>query len=296
MSAKSELWDIKFVKLDIIKEKLISYAERWYKSVGYLGWDISIHPKILDIIAFSKEQWFESINIISNGMKFDDNEFAEKIVDLGVTRVNFSIHSHIPEVEDYLIQVPGWLYRKWKAVENFQKLYKEWKLKDQLSINIVVNSKNYKTSVESALFYYAKMWVADIRFNFMWLNDDMREYWDDLKFTYTEFLPYIKRLIYISEKYNIRITFDTVPACIFYKIDNKNYRSLIKKYLGEDQDHIVEIDHINNNDNFDWKKRKKDMLKTQFNSCDKCIYRESCQGVWKWYVELFWEKEFSPVT
>ena len=57
-------------------------------------------------------------------MKFDDPEFAAKIVDLGVTRVNFSIHSHLPEVENYLIQVPGGLERKWKAVENFQNLYK----------------------------------------------------------------------------------------------------------------------------------------------------------------------------
>ena|GEM_PF-3308856 len=58
-------------------------------------------------------------------MKFDDPVFARKLVEAGVTRINFSIHSHLPEVEEYLIQVPGGLERKMKAIDNFNALYKE---------------------------------------------------------------------------------------------------------------------------------------------------------------------------
>lgn len=295
MSSKSELWDIKFVKIDILKEKISWYADRGYRSIGFLGWDISIHPNILELVDFCKTKWFQSINLISNGMKFDNFEFAQKIVELWATRMNFSIHSHLDSVEDYLIQVPGWLKRKLQAVDNFQLLYQQWKLKDALSINIVLNSKNYTTIVETVLFYYVKKWINDIRINFIWLNDDVRENWDDMKVTYTDFLPYLKKLIFISLKYNIRITFDTVPACIFYKIDKINYRKLVKKFLWEDQDHIVEIDHINNNDNFDWKQRKKDILKSQFSQCWKCLYKASCQWVRNWYVELYGDNEFQPV-
>jgi hypothetical protein len=86
-----------------------------------------------------------------------------------------------------------------------------------------------------------------------------------------------------------------VPACIFYKIDKKNYKNLIKKFLWEDQDHIVEIDFINNDENFDWQKRKKDILKMQFDKCEKCIYRESCQWIRKEYWLIYWENEFIPI-
>ncbi len=168
-------------------------------------------------------------------------------------------------------------------------------LKDALSVNIVLNSKNCQTIVETVLFYFFKKEVKDIRINFIWLNNDTEESWGDLKISYTEFLPYLRKLIYISIKYSIRITFDTVPACILYQIDTKNYKNLIKQFLWEDQDHIVEIDHINNNDNFDWKKRKKDMLKVQFDNCEYCQYRESCQWVRKNYPLLYGSWEFKPI-
>jgi hypothetical protein len=36
MSSKPELWDIKFVDLNTIKEKVKSYSEKGYKSIGFL--------------------------------------------------------------------------------------------------------------------------------------------------------------------------------------------------------------------------------------------------------------------
>ena len=295
MSSKSELWDIKFVALDILKDKIKWYADSWYKSIGFLWWDISIHPDILEIITFCKNNNFITINVISNWMKFDDFDLTKQIIKAGVTRINFSIHSHLDEIEDYLIQVKWWLQRKLKAIDNFNHFYKSWLLRDNLSINIVVNSKNYSTIVETVLFFAIKKEVKDIRLNFIRLNKDVKENWEDLRLSYTEFLPYLKRLIFISNKYNIRITFDTVPACIFYKVDSVNYKGIIKKFLWEDQDHITEIDHINLNDKFDWKKRKKDMLKMQFDDCEKCIYKDSCQWIRKEYGKIYWWMEFLPI-
>ena len=295
MSSKSELWDIKFVSLDILKDKIRGYSDSWYKSIWFLWWDISIHPKIKEIIFFCKEQWFININVISNWMKFDDIDFCKDIIDRWLTRVNLSIHSHIDEIEDYLIQVKWWLQRKLKAIDNFKHFYDNWLLRDDISINIVLNSKNLRNIVETCLFFYLKKKVNDIRINYIWLNDDTNENWDDLRISYTEFLPYLKKLIYISIKYNIRITFDTVPACILYKIDNTNYKSLIKKFLWEDYDHITEIDHINNNDKFNWKERKRDLLKVHFDWCNKCIYYNSCQWVRKNYGAIYWWDEFIPI-
>ncbi len=295
MSSKSELWDIKFVKIDDIKAKIKEYSNDWYDSIGFLWGDISIHPNITEIISFCKENWFKNINVISNWMKFDDVKFVETIIDAWLTRVNFSIHSHIDKTEDYLIQVPWWLQRKLKAIDNFKKFFLDWKLRDDISINIVLNSKNIETIIETILYYYKKKNITDIRINYIRLNDDMKENWDDLKISYTDFIPYLKKIIYVSIKYNIRITFDSVPPCIFYKIDKINYKSLIKKFLWEDQDYITEIDHINNQEKFDRKERKKNMLKKQFDKCELCKYNKSCEWVWKNYSEIYWELEFEPI-
>lgn len=295
MSSKPELWDIKFVSLSDLKEKIKSYSDKWYNSIWFLWWDISIHPNIIEVIAFCKENWFININAISNWMKFDSFELTKSAIESWLTRVNFSIHSHLDDVEEYLIQVKWWLQRKLKAIDNFKYFYNKWLLRDDVSINIVLNSKNLHTIVETCLFFYIKKNIKDIRINFIWLHDSVKENRDDLKISYTEFLPYLRKLIYISIKYNIRITFDTVPACILYKIDNVNYKSVVKKFLWEDYDHITEIDHINNNDIFNWKQRKRDKMKTHFDWCNKCVYYDNCQWVRKNYWVLYWGDEFIPI-
>jgi uncharacterized Fe-S cluster-containing radical SAM superfamily enzyme len=38
-------------------------------------------------------------------MVFDDYNLCKQLVENGLTRINISIHSHLSEVEDYLIQV-----------------------------------------------------------------------------------------------------------------------------------------------------------------------------------------------
>lgn len=295
MSSKSKEWDSKFTTLEVLKWKIDSYVKKEYKSIGFLWWDISIHPQIVEIISYCKANWFENINIVTNWVKFHDFEFTKKVVEAWLTRVNFSIHSHIDEVEDYLTGVKWWLQKKLKAIDNFNYFYNNWLLRDNLSVNIVLNSKNLGTIVESVLYFYRIKKVNDIRINFIWLNEDNKENWEDLTVSYEEFIPYMKKLIYISLKYNIRVTFDTIPACIFYKIDKENYKTFLKKFLWENLDYIDEIDNINNNDQFNWKERKKDILKTQFEDCKHCVYNIPCQWVRKSYKDIYAWEEFTPI-
>lgn len=295
MSSKPALWDIKFVSLDILNQKLKHYSEKWYMSVWFLWWDISIHPKMVEIVSLSKTYWFTTINIITNWMRFDDFSFAKKIVEAGVTRVNISIHSHIDSIEDSLTQVWGGLQRKFQAIRNFQLLRSQNLLMWNLSLNIVLNKLNYSTMLQTVLFFYRNFWIDDIRINFLWLDDDTKDYWDELKISYTEVFPIIKKLIYISLKTWLRITFDTVPACILYQIDPEKGDYLVKTFLWEDFDHIFEIESINANEVFDWKQRKKNELKMQFDTCLKCVFNESCQGIRKNYAKIYGGSEFIPV-
>jgi len=83
---------------------------------------------------------------------------------------------------------------------------------------MVINKINYTTIIESVLYFFYKKNISDIRINFIRLSEDVKDYWDEFKISYTEVLPYIRKLIYISLKYKIRVTFDTIPPCIFYKL------------------------------------------------------------------------------
>lgn len=296
MSSDQQLWDIKFYDFDKLKEKIVWHINNGFRSIWFLWWDVSIYPHIVELISFCRSVWFEQIHAITNGMLFSNYEFAKKVVYAGLTRVNISIHSHISQVEDYLTQVPNGLQKKFEAIKNFQILHASGLLNSPVSINMVLNQKNYTTIVESVLFFSKKLWINDIRINFIWLDESIEKNWDDLKVSYTEFFPYLKKLIYVSLKENIRLTFDAIPPCIFYEIDKKNYKMIISRFLGEEYDHINEIDWTNWDKQFSWQEQKKDTLKTQFRQCTLCEYSKTCQWVWKEYAKIYWDKEFINIT
>jgi len=291
----SRVWydEKELTNLEIVKDQIDNYAKNWYNSIGFLWWDISIHPNIYEILSYSKKKWFVWINVITNSMIFDDYKKAERLVNSWVTRINISIHSHLVDIEDYLTKIKWWLSRKLLAIDNFNILFKNNILKSPLSINIVLNWANYKTIVESCLYFWKYKGINDIRINFIWPRFfDTPKDKKDLMLTYDDFLPYIKKLIYISINYNIRITFDSVPACIFYNIDNINYRVLIRKFLWEQYDHINEVSNLNKKIVFNWKEHKKNDLKIKTKNCKNCLYLESCEWIWKEYIEEYWENEF----
>ncbi len=293
----SKDWEkYELVAIDKLKKDIEDYSNKGYDSIGFIWGDISIHPDLFEIIKESKSRWFKNINVITNAMIFSDYIKAKSLIESGVTRVNISIHSHNSTIEDHLTQIKWWFEKKLKAIDNFKELYSKWLLVSELSINIVLNGLNYKNIVETCLYFWKEKDINDIRINFIWPRFfTSQKDKEELMFTYTEFLPYLKKLIYISIKYNIRITFDSIPACIFYKVDSKNYKKIIKRFLWEDFDYIDEVSNINKDQVFYWKQQKKDQLKVKSDACLKCKYFNLCEWIWKEYVDDYWYKEFSAV-
>lgn len=296
MSARVGHDELQLTKFEIVESEIIAYAEKGYKSIGFLWGDISIHPHIYKILETCKQYNFEIVNVITNAMLFSSYEKAKKFIKSGTTRVNISIHSHEDNVEDHLTQIPWGLQRKLIAIDHFNTLHQEGILKSPLSINIVLTKINLEKIVETCLYFYRVKNIKDIRINFLW-NRFFYEAWDEeqLSLTYTDFIPYLKKLVYISLKHNIRITFDTVPACIFHEVSSENGAYITQKFLWEEQDHIEEISNLNKEWKFDWKDQKRDELKTRETSCEKCKYYKSCQWIWNEYVDKYGFEEFNAI-
>ncbi len=284
------------VAFNLIKKEIKTYAIKWYKSIWYIWWDISIHPNIYEIIEKSRKYWFENISIITNAMVFSDYNKAEKLILSWTTRINISIHSHNCNIEDYITQINWWFEKKLLAIDNFNKLYNHKVLKNPISINIVLNWLNYKDITKTCLYFYKIKNIKDIRINFLWnrfffSEDDKKK----LELSYTEFLPYLKELIIFSIKINLRITFDAIPACVFHKLGFKNHNFIIRKFLWEELDYIDEVSNINMDVKFNWKEQKRNELKTKFDKCNDCLYSNKCQWIWKEYVKRYWEDEFNAI-
>lgn len=284
------------VDIDIIKKEIDNYSFRWYNSIWYIWWDISIHPHLIDIISYSKSKWFKNINVITNWMIFSDYQKANDLILAWVTRVNISVHSWDYKEEDYITQIQWWLKMKLKAIDNFNVLYEKWLLKSKLSINIVLNWLNYKNILKTCIYFHKFKNIDDIRINFLWnrffIDENDKEI---LEISYTDIIPYLKNTLIYSLNHNLRLTFDTIPACIFNKLWFNNIDLIINNFIWENKDYISEVSNMNKNQTFNRKDQKKNELKTKFDTCVSCKYDCSCEWVWKEYVESFWKEEFLPV-
>ena len=112
-----------------------------------------------------------------------------------------------------------------------------------------------------------------------------------MKSAYTDFYPFIIKIINLNQKLKSHIVFDGIPYCVFPSIKDN------KKYIGELLD--VSTDVINYEKNgrqfFNWQDRKRNELKGKQNKCKFCIYNNICEGVWLKYIELYGWDEFKPI-
>lgn len=272
------------------KAEVIKSAQNNYKSLGFLGGEVTIYPYIVDLVKIAKNNGFQKIHIISNGRKFADKDFLKELINAGVNRFSVSIHSHLESVEDYLTQKPGAFREKIKGIQNLINFKNQSLFKDNISINFVINKKNYQEILIS-LQYFVKLGINDFRFNYMWPEGNASKYYEELLIPYNMFAPYLNKIINLSKRLKVNIVFEGIPLCIFPKPAEQ------KKYLGELKD--ISTDVITYEENaiqkFNWQKRKIDSLKTKFDFCQQCKNNFFCEGVWQKYVDFYGPDEFKAL-
>ena len=271
-----------FVDYKTIEREIIKAKKDGFESIGFLGGEFTLHPDVLKIIKLAKILGFKIIHIISNGRKYQDENFVKQLIKNGVNRFSVSIHSHKPEIEDYLTQRPGGFEEKIQGLKNLIKF------NQSVSVNLVVNKLNY-IDIPESLKYFNEMGIKDFRLNFIWLHGRAKDN-NDLFLKYSDFLPWVDEIINLAKENNFTIAFEGIPACL---IKDKNKLD----YIGELRDLNTEVVAFNNpnkaRENFNWQERKTNEFKIKHEKCALCEFKNICEGVWKDYIDIYgWEEFF----
>lgn len=306
VSGNSRAIEKRFVDFNLVKKELDFFYQKGCRSLGFLGGEPTIYPKIINVIKYAKKIGYERIALTSNGMKFSDNDFCLDLMKAGVNRFNISIHSHKAEIEDVLTKVPGNFEKKVKGIENLIRLKKQGLLKENVSLNAVIHRENYKM-LEDMVDFFIKLGVDDMRFNFIRpegsaLNNK------NITPTYQAARPYFYKLIIANEKkYKINITFGETPFCVFRELYEKS-PNLFNKYVGEFHDLSTDVSSptfskngsgkiVCSQEHFNWQERKRNDFKRELSQCKKCRFFDVCGGVWKTYLNMYKDIEmFKPIV
>lgn len=294
-------------------EDMKAEIQRWYdagnRSLGFLGGEPTTHPHIVDAVAFASGLGYTRITIATNGTKLFRKDFTDRLLDAGLTRVTMSMHGHTPELEDKITQVPGNFLKKSTALRYLLQKRDAGYLRDNVSVNIVLNGWNYPHLPALLRFFFERIGLNDLRANFVRAEGFA---WEDQSIipTYTEVAPYLMKAVLLNEyRYKKTFTIGGVPLCQL-PLEFVASRAMARRYLGEWRDldtdcsirtttsegfadgvAVVEGGRAR----FNWQERKRNDLKRQVEVCGRCRYQSVCEGVWKEYLQIHGAGELKAI-
>ena len=83
--------------IDSLKSTIKTIRDE-YSDIGFDGGEPTTHPGFLELVRYSKGLDFNSISVITNGVKLSDPNFLHDMYEAGVSHINFSFSAHLPEL------------------------------------------------------------------------------------------------------------------------------------------------------------------------------------------------------
>ncbi|NOY24620.1 MAG: radical SAM protein [Oligoflexia bacterium] len=315
--------DRSYMRFDQLQSELERFYADGYRSVGFLGGEPTTYPRIVDGVAAARALGFTRVAIATNATKLRLTHFTDRLLDAGLTRVTVSMHAHTADLEDRLTRVPGNFGKKVKALRYMHhKQQTQGHLRDGLSVNVVLNGWNYQHLPRMMRFFYQKLGLSDLRVNFI-RPEGYAQGRAELTPRYGAVTPMLVKAILLNEHHFKRtFTFGGVPMCMLPPVLRGSER-LLRKYMGEYRDlstacsirsgggdvfapgrqqgprmtnTVVRFDAADQRARFNWQDRKRRDLKGQPAACAHCRLVDVCEGVWKGYLDIWGDREFSPVT
>ena len=284
-----------------IREELEHFRARGCRAVGLLGGEPTVHPQIVESIAYARDLGYDSIALCTNGTRLSDAAFCRKLVEAGLTRVTLSVHSHRADIEDGLITlVPGNLERKLTGLANLQALRREGAFKDGISLNPVLCGPTLDL-MEEYIAFYGALGLHDIRFNYIWPRGEVLTNLDWTPPLRDSMSRIVRVMLHNEKRPRTRLSFGGVPRCalLLAGVSGRLFEHLASKYLDEDvfdpPKDVSLADRRGPDARFVWTDVKKNVLKSKGPRCRDCSHEPRCEGVWTSYCDLYGFDELRPL-
>jgi len=245
-----------------------------YKILGLGGGEPTLRKDLPRFVRFAKKAGFEVVRMETNGFLLSNFELCKRLVDAGMDFFKISVHGHKAQIHDFLTQREGSFQRIMKAIENLHKL------EMRIEASIVLTKTNYKF-VPQYVDFFSRQGIHSFCIIFPEYAGYMRLNYREIGITMTEVAPYVQEAMEIIRSLGLDkgLVFN-IPRCFLGSYAD----SVVEKYnMKLMTPHIVVEDA-----DLDIREGKQ-----KFVRCKKCPYESQCSGVWKNYIEIYGDREFS---
>ncbi|MFA6193331.1 MAG: radical SAM protein [Parcubacteria group bacterium] len=244
----------------------------------------TLHPDLIELVEIAKKCGYPEIGLISNGRRFADKKFCEKIVKAGVTEINVSLHGSVKEIHEKITRVPGSFSETFLGICNLSFLREKYPF--QLYINFLMNKINYKNIKDFLELIISFPNIEGIVLNTVLPEGRAEENFEEIVPDYSKVGKNLRKAVAQIErksKKHPKIYIMGLPPCLIRGLETNviNYEPAMRRK------------------NLEARKTKPASVrwpeKIKGANCRKCKMNEECSGVWKSYIKRKGWKEFNPV-
>ena len=205
--------------LEDVKKEIDECEKSGVNKLILSGGEPTIHPNFLEIIKYSKNKGFHTVQTISNGRMFSVEQFTNSAISAGLDEITLSIHGSNPKTHDYLVNTPGAFDQLIKAAKILQSK------KIIVSFDIGIFNRNYKELPDIVQLIHDLGFKCDIDLIGCRLSGNAFDYKKEVLPNYENASVYIKKALKIIHTnktvgWVLRAPLKYIPGYEFYKQDD----------------------------------------------------------------------------
>ncbi|MDX3749110.1 radical SAM protein [Streptomyces sp. AK08-02] len=274
--------DSPFVKDDSISRKRVSRflrenADSGFEAVNIHGGEPTIRRDFLDILKEIKDLGYPTVLLQTNGRKLARRQYAETVMELGVSLFVVSMHGANSLTQDRISKSLGSFRQAVDGITNVKELGAK------VRTNSVVCKDNF-TEIPEIADLCMDLGADHVNISALHTSGTALRNFAEVTPTYDEIRPYVFEAVDRAVARDRVITLEGFPHCAIpgYEHHMINWREnrfkmLYRAYVFEDYENYMDAN-----------------ARVKEARCGGCAQNDVCGGVYKEYAEFVGWNEFQP--
>ena len=268
------------VSLEKIIEEIDYFKTISSERIIITGGEPTLHPKLISIVNYASYAGFKDVHLQTNAILLSDKIFVSKLQSSGLTSALVSLHGHIEEIHDSIVNKKGAFRKTILGIHNLLNH------NINISTNTVIRKKNINFLPEFIGFINAEFGnIRTICFSYPRITGGASENFYEVITRYSEISPLLNLAFDTANSHGIWCWVSDFPLCLLKNNEHHNSDVIPRNAAGLDPS---KKDRVN-----DYQM----LLQTQkikTDRCQSCYLSPICLGIDLRYYQVFGDKELIP--
>lgn len=276
-----------------------------FEEVCFTSGEPTTNPRLHHWVKMAKQAGARCISMMTNGRALSHEQYAKRLMALGMNRFYISIHGHTKKLHEGLTRTPDCFEQTLGGIDTIAR-FKRYGV--ELHTSTVITKRNLPHMADIYRFLRSHG-VDQVVFNVMQANGRADTYFDLIFPTYTEIAEVARRFVaeQLQHEDPIHAVLVDIPLCMTEGLPDHN-RGYVEAYVHyEHEDTHGLLEHLDaeslgrrsgGNSGELVQIRRSDLddnARHKRPECKQCKYDSVCEGVWGNYLRRRGWAEFVPI-